>query len=115
MCVCDPPSLTRAVRWLDPRRSEPLRLCAPHPGPPGTAHARHYASNLRLREDLRRHDRLKASPEQRFEEPVTAAMEHGWRAARPELYRRDPQLFHPRMKSSETAYAEALILGPRHC
>uniref|UniRef100_A0A7S0LW74 Adenylate kinase n=1 Tax=Cryptomonas curvata TaxID=233186 RepID=A0A7S0LW74_9CRYP len=111
----DIPSDGFAVRWLDPRRSETLRLCAPHPGPPGTEHARQYASNLRLREDLRKHDRLKVSPEQRFEEPVTAAMEYGWRASRPELYKRDPQLFHPRMKSSETAYAEALILGPRHC
>jgi hypothetical protein len=31
-----------------------------------------------------------------------------------ELYKKDPDLFHPRMKSRETLYAEALILGPRH-
>ena len=105
-----------AVRWLDPRRSDGLRLSASHPGLPTiTGNARQYASNLRFREDMHKHDRLKVSPEQRFEEPVTASMEYGWSVSRPDLYRRDPELFHPRMKSRETAYAEALILGPRHC
>jgi hypothetical protein len=68
---------------------------------------------------MHKHDRLFFAPEQRFEEPVTCSMDYGWGAARLEMYRRDPELFHPRMKSEEswpveTAYAEALILGPRH-
>lgn len=45
---------------------------------------------------------------------MTQSMEYGWRARDPELYKKDPEMFHPRMKSRETAYSEALILGPRH-
>lgn len=45
---------------------------------------------------------------------MTQSMEYGWRAKDPELYKKDPEMFHPRMKSRETAYSEALILGPRH-
>jgi hypothetical protein len=103
------------VRWLDPRRSEKLKLAASYPGIPGTEYARHYTSNLRFRDDMRKHDRIKHAPDERFVEPVAASMEYGWKASDPGLYTRDPELFHPRMKSRETAYAEALILGPRHC
>lgn len=41
-------------------------------------------------------------------------MEVGWGATNPSAYKRDRQLYHPRLSSKETEYANALILGPRH-
>ena len=37
-----------------------------------------------------------------------------WSVKAPEYYKKDAELYHPRMKSRETMFAEALILGPRH-
>lgn len=63
---------------------------------------------------MRRHERVKYDPNEKYEMMMTQSMEYGWRAGDPELYKKDPEMFHPRMKSRETAYSEALILGPRH-
>ena len=104
-----------SVRWIDPRRSiGGFTIGCSVSLLPMQKESRTTGSNTRYREDLHRHDRLKDDPCKRYPAPVTASMDIGWDAKRPELYKKDPDLFHPRMKSRETMYAEALILGPRH-
>jgi adenylate kinase len=73
-----------------------------------------YSSNNTFREELRRHDRQRFGPKDKYPEPVVASMDIGWTSLDPDLYKRDPRLYHPRTKSKETLYANALILGPRH-
>jgi len=45
---------------------------------------------------------------------VTANHDIGWTCLDPEVYKRDPRLFHPRQMSKEVQYQNALLLGPRH-
>jgi len=103
------------IRWIDPRRSSSSAIGTRTMNYIfGTQHAKQYHSNTRMREDMRRHERMKHDPNEKYEEQMASSMEYGWRAKAPELYMKDPEMFHPRMKSRETAYSEALILGPRH-
>eukprot|EP00290_Baffinella_frigidus_P024340 CAMPEP_0180259980 /NCGR_PEP_ID=MMETSP0987-20121128/43313_1 /TAXON_ID=697907 /ORGANISM="non described non described, Strain CCMP2293" /LENGTH=287 /DNA_ID=CAMNT_0022229731 /DNA_START=153 /DNA_END=1017 /DNA_ORIENTATION=+ len=81
---------------------------------PVTENSVQYRSSQRMKEDHRRHDRPKHDPSVKFSAPVTAAQEIGWSVKAPEYYKKDAELYHPRMKSRETMFAEALILGPRH-
>jgi len=107
----------KRVKWIDPRRPEAggLRFTSGKVSlTPTNSNSRVYGSNNRYREDMHRHDRLKHDPSQKYPLPVTMSMHYGWGAKNPELYQKDPELFHPRMKSRETMYAESLILGPRH-
>jgi hypothetical protein len=105
----------RSVQWIDPRRSVGgFQIGASTSLLPTTKASKTVTSNWRWREDMHKHDRVKLAPSQKYAAPVAASMDIGWDARNPELYKKDPDLFHPRMKSRETMYAEALILGPRH-
>jgi hypothetical protein len=105
----------RAVRWIDPRRSVGgFTIGASVSILPTKKESKSTTSNLRWREDMHQHQRVKLDPPAKYAAPVAASMDIGWDARNPELYKKDPDLFHPRMKSRETMYAEALILGPRH-
>ncbi len=73
-----------------------------------------YTSNERFRTEMRKHDRQKFGPHDKYAEPVTANHDIGWTCLDPEVYKRDPRLFHPRQMSKEVQYQNALLLGPRH-
>mmetsp|Transcript_90589 Transcript_90589/g.146609 ORF Transcript_90589/g.146609 Transcript_90589/m.146609 type:complete len:277 (+) Transcript_90589:66-896(+) len=104
-----------SVRWIDPRRTVGgFTIGASVSTLPTTHASKTYQSNHRWRADLHKHERVKHDPCDKYSLPIAASMDIGWDSKRPELYRKDPDLFHPRMKSRETMYAEALILGPRH-
>lgn len=104
-----------SVRWIDPRRSVGgFTIGASVSMLPTKKESKTFTSNYRWREDMRKHERVKNDPCDKFPAPVASSMDIGWDSKRPELYKKDSDLFHPRMKSRETMYAEALILGPRH-
>mmetsp|Transcript_19665 Transcript_19665/g.47638 ORF Transcript_19665/g.47638 Transcript_19665/m.47638 type:complete len:308 (-) Transcript_19665:127-1050(-) len=103
------------VRWIDPRIKPPGGSFGNRVNHiPVTENSVQYRSSQRMKEDHRRHDRPKHDPSVKFSAPVTAAQEIGWSVKAPEYYKKDAELYHPRMKSRETMFAEALILGPRH-
>ena len=104
-----------AVRWIDPRSTQNgFSIGVSTTLLPLQKESKGWHSNARYRQELHMHQRMKLNPAERFPAPVVASMDIGWDSRRPELYKKDPDLFHPRMKSRETQYAEALILGPRH-
>mmetsp|Transcript_25596 Transcript_25596/g.49960 ORF Transcript_25596/g.49960 Transcript_25596/m.49960 type:complete len:186 (+) Transcript_25596:408-965(+) len=103
------------VKWIDPRRASSSSIGTRTMNYTFTTkNSKEFTSNRRYREDMRRHERVKFDPKDKFSLMMTQSMEYGWRARDPALYIKDPEMFHPRMKSRETAYSEALILGPRH-
>ena len=105
----------KSVRWVDPRRSVGgFTIGASVSVLPTMKESKTFTSNYRWRQDMHKHERVKLDPPSKYPAPVASSMDIGWDARNPALYKKDPDLFHPRMKSRETMYAEALILGPRH-
>ncbi|EKX35695.1 hypothetical protein GUITHDRAFT_155421 [Guillardia theta CCMP2712] len=103
------------VRWIDPRTmGNSVSLGGRESVLLSSIRRKEYTSNERLRIDMRRHERSKHDPTDKYATPLTSSMVVGWGARKEELYKKDPDMFHPRMKSRETMFAEALILGPRH-
>jgi adenylate kinase len=76
-------------------------------------HAISYRSNSQFRDDLRKHDRVKYGPKDKYEIQPTNNMDYGWTVDLQSGIERNPALFHPRVSSKETTYANNLILGPR--
>jgi len=102
------------VYWIDPRVTSNISIGSSLLKSPALPKAQEYGSSLQWKKDLKRHDRLKYDPRDKFEAPVASNMDYGWTVKDPELYKKDPVLYHPRVQSKETKYANALLLGPRH-
>jgi adenylate kinase len=100
------------VPWFDGRRTDQVHISGPKPL--YTTLYTNYTSNERFRREMQKHDRQKFGPRDKYADPVTANHDIGWTCLDPEVYKRDPRLFHPRQMSKEVQYQNALLLGPRH-